>query len=386
MKSLYLDYAATTPVDPRVAQVMAACLTLDGTFGNPASRAHRYGWQAEQMVENARRQLADLLAADPREIVWTSGATESNNLALKGVVEALRADDADRSLHIITSAIEHKAVLDVCAWLQAQQQVEVTYLTPDADGLISVQQVADALRADTCLVSLMVVNNELGTITDIAAIGALLKDHPAYLHVDAAQALGKVAVNVKDWQVDLLSVSAHKFYGPKGIGALYVRREPQVRLVAQMHGGGHERGMRSGTLPTHQLVGLGEAARLVQEELAADEACIRELSARLWDGLQVLGGVYLNGHAQQRTANHLNVSFEGVDGEILLASLAKVAVSSGSACNSATVAPSYVLKAIGRSDALAHAGLRFSLGRFTTAEEIDFALNEVTRVVQMLRG
>jgi len=241
MKSIYLDYAATTPVDPRVAQVMAACLTLDGTFGNPASRSHRYGWQAEQVVENARRQLADLLAADPREIVWTSGATESNNLALKGVVEALRADDAGRPLHIITSAIEHKAVLDVCAWLQAQHQVEVTYLTPDADGLISMQQVADALRDDTCLVSLMAVNNELGTITDIAAIGALLKDHPAYLHVDAAQALGKVAVNVRDWQVDLLSVSAHKFYGPKGIGALYVRREPQVKLAAQMHGGGHER-------------------------------------------------------------------------------------------------------------------------------------------------
>ncbi|MCA6059395.1 aminotransferase class V-fold PLP-dependent enzyme [Thalassolituus sp. ST750PaO-4] len=386
MKSIYLDYAATTPVDPRVAQVMAACLTLDGTFGNAASRSHRYGWQAEQVVENARRQLADLLAADPREIVWTSGATESNNLALKGVVEALRADDAGRPLHIITSAIEHKAVLDVCAWLQARQQVEVTYLTPDADGLIGVQQVADALRDDTCLVSLMAVNNELGTITDIAAIGALLKDHPAYLHVDAAQALGKVAVNVRDWQVDLLSVSAHKFYGPKGIGALYVRREPQVKLAAQMHGGGHERGMRSGTLPTHQLAGLGEAARLVQEELAADEARIGALRDQLWNGLQALGGVYLNGHTQQRTANHLNVSFDGVDGEILLASLAKVAVSSGSACNSATVAPSYVLKAIGRSDALAHAGLRFSLGRFTTAEEIDFALSEVTRVVQMLRG
>ncbi|MCT7360844.1 aminotransferase class V-fold PLP-dependent enzyme [Thalassolituus pacificus] len=386
MKSLYLDYAATTPVDPRVAQVMASCLTLEGTFGNPASRSHRYGWQAEQVVENARRQLADLLAADPREIVWTSGATESNNLALKGVVEALREQDANKPLHIITSAIEHKAVLDVCAWLQTQQQVEVTYLTPDADGLIQPQQVSAALRDDTCLVSLMAVNNELGTVTDIAAIGALLKDHPAYLHVDAAQALGKVAVNVKDWQVDLLSVSAHKLYGPKGVGALYVKREPQVMLAAQIHGGGHERGMRSGTLATHQLAGLGEAARLVQEEQAADEARIRQLRDQLWDGLQALGGVYLNGHAQLRSANHLNVSFDGVDGEILLASLAKVAVSSGSACNSATVAPSYVLKAIGRSDALAHAGLRFSLGRFTTAEEIAFALTEVTRVVQMLRS
>jgi cysteine desulfurase len=386
MKSLYLDYAATTPVDPRVAQVMASCLTLEGTFGNPASRSHRYGWQAEQVVENARRQLADLLAADPREIVWTSGATESNNLALKGVVEALREQDANKPLHIITSAIEHKAVLDVCAWLQTHQRVEMTYLTPDADGLIQPQQVSAALRDDTCLVSLMAVNNELGTVTDIAAIGALLKDHPAYLHVDAAQALGKVAVNVKDWQVDLLSVSAHKLYGPKGVGALYVKREPQVMLAAQIHGGGHERGMRSGTLATHQLAGLGEAARLVQEEQAADEARIRQLRDQLWDGLQALGGVYLNGHAQLRSANHLNVSFDGVDGEILLASLAKVAVSSGSACNSATVAPSYVLKAIGRSDALAHAGLRFSLGRFTTAEEIAFALTEVTRVVQMLRS
>ncbi len=386
MKSLYLDYAATTPVDPRVAQVMASCLTLEGTFGNPASRSHRYGWQAEQVVENARRQLADLLAADPREIVWTSGATESNNLALKGVVEALREQDANKPLHIITSAIEHKAVLDVCAWLQTHQRVEMTYLAPDADGLIQPQQVSAALRDDTCLVSLMAVNNELGTVTDIAAIGALLKDHPAYLHVDAAQALGKVAVNVKDWQVDLLSVSAHKLYGPKGVGALYVKREPQVMLAAQIHGGGHERGMRSGTLATHQLAGLGEAARLVQEEQAADEARIRQLRDQLWDGLQALGGVYLNGHAQLRSANHLNVSFDGVDGEILLASLAKVAVSSGSACNSATVAPSYVLKAIGRSDALAHAGLRFSLGRFTTAEEIAFALTEVTRVVQMLRS
>ena len=386
MKSLYLDYAATTPVDPRVAQVMASCLTLEGTFGNPASRSHRYGWQAEQVVENARRQLADLLAADPREIVWTSGATESNNLALKGVVEALREQDANKPLHIITSAIEHKAVLDVCAWLQTHQRVEMTYLTPDADGLIQPQQVSAALRDDTCLVSLMAVNNELGTVTDIAAIGALLKDHPAYLLVDAAQALGKVAVNVKDWQVDLLSVSAHKLYGPKGVGALYVKREPQVMLAAQIHGGGHERGMRSGTLATHQLAGLGEAARLVQEEQAADEARIRQLRDQLWDGLQALGGVYLNGHAQLRSANHLNVSFDGVDGEILLASMAKVAVSSGSACNSATVAPSYVLKAIGRSDALAHAGLRFSLGRFTTAEEIAFALTEVTRVVQMLRS
>ncbi|WP_430459581.1 aminotransferase class V-fold PLP-dependent enzyme [Thalassolituus sp. LLYu03] len=386
MKAHYFDYAASTPADPRVAQAMAACLTLDGNFGNPASRSHRYGWQAEQAVENARRQLADLLKADPREIVWTSGATESNNLALKGVVEALRDAGETGPLHIITSAIEHKAVLDPCKWLAQHQGVEVTYLTPDADGLITPQQVADALRPETCLVSLMAVNNELGTLTDVAAIGALLSKHRAVFHVDAAQAIGKIPVDVKAWQVDLLSVSAHKFYGPKGIGALFVKREPQVKLAAQIHGGGHERGMRSGTLATHQLVGLGEAARLVAEEGAADEARIRGLRDQLWAGLQALGDVYLNGHATQRTANHLNVSFGGVDGEILLASLAKVAVSSGSACNSATVAPSFVLKAIGRSDALAHAGIRFSLGRFTTSDEVEAVIAEVARVVAMLRG
>ena len=386
MKAFYFDYAATTPADPRVAQAMADCLTLEGNFGNPASRSHRYGWQAEQAVEHARRQLADLLNADPREIVWTSGATESNNLALKGVVEQLRLQDAEAPLHIITSAIEHKAVLDPCAWLENHQRVDVTCLVPDADGLIHPTQVAEALRPDTCLVSLMAVNNELGTITDIEAIGQLLVDHPALLHVDAAQAVGKVDVDVQRWKVDLLSVSAHKFYGPKGVGALYVRREPQVKLAAQMHGGGHERGMRSGTLPTHQLVGIGLAAQLVQEQLSSDKERVSTLRNRLWQGLEAIGGVYLNGHPSQRTANHLNVSFDGVDGEILLASMAKVAVSSGSACNSATVAPSYVLKAIGRSDALAHAGLRFSLGRFTAAEEIDAVVAEVSRIVTLLRG
>lgn len=386
MKAFYLDYAATTPADPRVAEAMAACLTLDGNFGNPASRSHRYGWQAEQAVEHARRQLADLLNADPREIVWTSGATESNNLAIKGVVEALRQKTPDAPLHIITSAIEHKAVLDPCAWLEKFHKVDVTYLTPDADGLIHPDQVLAALRDNTCLVSLMAVNNELGTVTDIEALGLVLKDHPALLHVDAAQAVGKVEVDVRRWNVDLLSVSAHKFYGPKGIGALFVRREPQVEIAAQMHGGGHERGMRSGTLPTHQLVGIGLAAQLVKEQLGEDKERIESLRDQLWQGLQTIGGVHLNGHPVQRTANHLNVSFDGVDGEILLASMAKVAVSSGSACNSATVAPSYVLKAIGRSDALAHAGLRFSLGRFTTAAEIDAVIAEVSRIVTLLRG
>lgn len=386
MKPLYLDYAATTPVDPRVADVMVNCLTLEGNFANPASRSHRFGWQAEQAVEVARRQVADLIGADPREIVWTSGATESNNLALKGVVEQLQNQQPEQSIHIITSAIEHKAILDTCAYLRASKGVEVTYLTPDADGLIQPQQVADALRDDTCLVSLMAVNNEIGTVADVPAIGAMLKNHAALLHVDAAQAVGKMAIDVTDWQVDLLSISAHKFYGPKGIGALYVRREPQVKLVAQIHGGGHERGMRSGTLATHQLAGFGEAAKIAKQLLAEEEPRIRQLRDQLWHGIEGLGEVYVNGDLRQRSAGHLNVSFAGVDGEILLASLAKVAVSSGSACTSASVEPSYVLKAIGRSDELAHAGLRFSVGRFTTAADIDNAIAEVTRVVNLLRA
>ena len=384
MNPVYLDYAATTPVDPRVAEVIMSSLTLDGNFANPASRSHRYGWQAEQAVEVARRQLADAINADPREIVWTSGATESNNLALKGVVEYARRQDGSRSLHIITSAIEHKAILDTCKWLQGTG-VEVTWLAPDADGLIHADQVRAALRDDTVVVSLMAVNNELGTINDIPAISRLLAGHPALLHVDAAQAIGKMAVDVRAWDVDLLSMSAHKFYGPKGMGALFVRRQPLVHIAAQMHGGGHERGMRSGTLPTHQIAAMGKAAALVQAELAVDEPRIRALRDRLQDGLLALGDVYLNGHAEQRVANILNVSFAGVDGEILLASLARVAVSSGSACTSASVEPSYVLKAIGRSDVLAHAGLRFSVGRFTTDEDIELALAEVTRTVQGLR-
>ena len=386
MNPIYLDYAATTPVDPRVAELMAQCLTQEGNFANPASRSHKFGWRAEQAVEQARRQLADLLGADPREIVWTSGATESNNLALKGVVEQRRASaDPQLPLHIITSAIEHKAILDTCAYLETQG-VMVDYLTPDADGLISAEQVDAALKPETCLVSLMAVNNELGTLTDIPAIASVLKGTDVLLHVDAAQAVGKMAIDVNQWQIDLLSVSAHKMYGPKGIGALYVRREPQVKIAAQIHGGGHERGMRSGTLATHQLVGLGEAAVLAQQEMADEVERIRRLRDALWQGLESFGGVYLNGHAQQRSSGHLNVSFDGVDGEILLASLAKVAVSSGSACTSASVEPSYVLKAIGRSDELAHAGLRFSVGRFTTPAEIDATIQEVGRVLGLLRS
>jgi len=385
MKPIYLDYAATTPVDPRVAELMCQCLTLEGNFANPASRSHKFGWQAEQAVEAARRQLSDLIQADPREIVWTSGATESNNLALKGVVEQLRQHNPQQPLHLITSAIEHKAILDTAAYLE-QQGVRVTYLTPDADGLITVAQVEAALTPETCLVSLMAVNNELGTLTDIAAIGRLLRAKGVLFHVDAAQAVAKLAVDVNAWQVDLMSISAHKMYGPKGVGALYVRREPQVKLVAQIHGGGHERGMRSGTLATHQLVGFGAAAELAQQQLVDDMERIRTLRDQLWQGLQAIGDVYLNGSPEQRSVGHLNVSFAGVDGEILLASLAKVAVSSGSACTSASVEPSYVLKAIGRSDELAHAGLRFSVGRFTSAAEIDATIAEVSRVVGLLRA
>lgn len=385
MKSLYLDYAATTPCAPEVAKLISECLTLDGNFANPASRSHRFGWQAEQAVEKARGQVAELLNADPREVVWTSGATESNNLAIKGRVEYLRLETPDIPLHIITSSIEHKAVLDTVAYLEKFHNVDVTYLTPDADGLILPSQVEGALRDDTCLVTLMAVNNELGTITDIPAVAKLLKKHSAVFHVDAAQAVGKMVVNVQAWDVDLLSLSAHKFYGPKGIGALYVRREPQVKIISQMHGGGHERGMRSGTLPTHQLAGMGEATRLVSEQLSDDETRIAALRDRLWQGIQALGDVHLNGHESQRVANHLNVSFGGVDGEILLASLAKVAVSSGSACTSASVEPSYVLKAIGRSDVLAHAGLRMSVGRYTTADDIEQVISEISRVVTLLR-
>jgi len=384
MTPLYLDYAATTPVDPRVAELMASCLTLDGNFANPASRSHRLGWRAEQAVETARRQLADLISADPREIVWTSGATESNNLALKGRIEYLRQQQPGQPLHLITSCIEHKAILDTCVWL-ASTGVEITHLVPDADGLIEPAQVEAALRPETALVSLMAVNNELGTVTDIAAIGALLADHPALLHVDAAQAVGRVAVDVPQWQADLVSFSAHKMYGPKGMGALFVRRQPQVNILAQIHGGGHERGMRSGTLPTHQIAGFGLAASLITEHGEEERARIARLRDRFEDAMLALGDVYRNGSQQHRACGHANLSFDGVDGEILLASLAKIAVSSGSACTSASVEPSYVLKAIGQSDALAHAGLRFSFGRFTSEADVEQAVEHVSQIIGRLR-
>ena len=377
---IYLDYSATTPVDPRVAQKMIECLTLEGNFGNPASRSHLFGWKAEEAVENARRQVAELVNADPREIVWTSGATESDNLAIKGVAHFYQS----KGKHIITSKIEHKAVLDTTRQLE-REGFEVTYLEPDSDGIITAAQVEAALREDTILVSLMHVNNEIGTITDIAAIGELTRSRGVLFHVDAAQSTGKVEIDLDKLKVDLMSFSAHKTYGPKGVGALYVRRKPRVRIEAQMHGGGHERGMRSGTLATHQLVGMGEAFRLAKEELSKDRAHAQALAKRFWDQLSDIEEVYLNGSATARVAQNMNVSFNFVEGESLLMSLKDLAVSSGSACTSASLEPSYVLRALGRSDELAHSSIRFSFGRFTTEDEVDYAAAQVRKAVDKLR-
>lgn len=382
MKIVYLDYAATTPVAQEVADTMAQHLTLEGDFANPASRSHRFGWKAEEAVESARITLAKLIGASNREIVWTSGATESNNLALKGVMEGFDSG------HIITSSIEHKAILDTCAYLETAKGggFEVTYLQPNEEGLITPEQVSQALRPDTRLVSLMLVNNEIGNVSDIKAISQVLNNHQALLHCDAAQGAGKLALDVVDLGVDLMSICAHKMYGPKGIGVLYVRNAPEVKVHQQIHGGGHERGMRSGTLATHQIVGFAKAAELVMEHFASETQTIANLRDQLWQGLQEIGGVQRNTHMSQCSPMHLNVSFTDVDGEILLASLAQLAVSSGSACNSASVAPSFVLKALGLSDALAHSGIRFSVGRYTTQDDIDFAVAEVKRVLQALRG
>ncbi len=377
---IYLDYSATTPVDPRVAEKMMSCLTTEGNFGNPASRSHMFGWKAEEAVETARRQVADLLGADPREIVWTSGATESDNLAIKGAAHFYQK----KGKHIITSKIEHKAVLDTCRQLE-REGFEVTYLTPGSDGIITPQMVADALREDTILVSLMHVNNEIGTITDIAAIGELTRSHGVLFHVDAAQSAGKLPLDMSSMKVDLLSVSGHKMYGPKGIGALYVRRKPRVRLEAQMHGGGHERGMRSGTLPTHQIVGMGEAARICQEEMASESEKLKALRDRFWQGVNSMEEVHVNGSLDQRVAGNLNVSFAFVEGESLLMSLKDLAVSSGSACTSASLEPSYVLRALGLNDELAHSSIRFSFGRFTTEEEVDYAVEQIRVAVDKLR-
>jgi cysteine desulfurase len=384
MKSpIYLDYAATTPVDPRVAQKMLACLTMDGNFGNPASRSHVYGWRAEEAVENARRQVADLLHADPREIVWTSGATESNNLALKGAAHFYRAQG--RGAHIVTSQIEHKAVLDVCGQLE-REGFEVTYLNPGSDGIIDPGQVAEAIRADTLLVSLMHANNEVGTINDIGAIGAVCREHKVLLHVDAAQSAGKLPIDMQALPVDLMSLSAHKLYGPKGVGALYVRRKPKVELQAEIHGGGHERGMRSGTLATHQVVGMGEACALAAAEMALESERILLLRKRFLSSLSDLPEIFINGDAERRLPGNLNLSFGGVDGEALLIGLKDLALSTGSACTSASLDPSYVLRALGLSDLLALSALRFSFGRFTTEQDIDGAVELLRKIVPALRA
>ncbi len=381
----YFDYAATTPVDPRVAGAMASCLTLEGNFGNPASRSHIYGWKAEEAVELARSQLADLLRVDPREIVWTSGATESDNLAIKGVAQHFGPKGpTPRGRHIISSSAEHKAVLDSCAVLE-RQGYELTYLQPNRSGQIEVQQLAGALREDTILVSLMHANNETGTLNDIAALGKTCRERGVLFHVDAAQSVGKVPLDLRELEVDLVSISAHKFYGPKGMGALYVRRDPAVRLQAQMHGGGHERGMRSGTLATHQIVGLGEAARIAGDEMQDEAERIGQYRARLWQGMQAMDGVQLNGHPEQCLPGILNVSFAGVDGERLLIALKDLALSTGSACASASLDPSHVLQAMGVSRELALSSLRFSLGRYTTADDIEFALERVGESLAGLR-
>lgn len=377
---VYLDYAATTPVDPRVAEAMSRHLTLDGVFANPASRSHMPGWLAEQAVEGARRQVADIIGADPREIVWTSGATEADNLALIGFMRANRA----RGRHLVTSTIEHKAVVDTASALEAEG-FEVTWLAPGSDGRVSPSRLAEAMREDTVLVSLMAVNNELGAINDLAALSAVVHARDAAFHVDAAQAVGRIPLDVVESGIDLMSLSGHKIYGPKGVGALYVRRSPDIRVEALIHGGGHERGMRSGTLPTHQIVGMGEACALIAAEGEADQARANALAKRFLDGLGDIEGIHRNTDVTVAVPNIINLAFDGVDGESLLMALRNIAVSTGSACNSASVEPSYVLQGIGVPRSRALTALRFSLGRFTSETDIDTAVAEIRHAVTALR-
>ena len=377
---IYLDYLSTTPVDPRVVAAMTACMSTEGVYGNAASRSHVFGWQAEEAVENARSQVAELINADPREIVWTSGATESDNLAIKGVAHFYHK----KGKHIVTSKIEHKAVLDTCRQLE-REGYEVTYLDPNEQGLTTPEMVQAALREDTILASVMHANNEIGVVNDIAGIGEICRAAGVLFHVDGAQGVGKIPVDMEQMKVDLLSMSAHKMYGPKGVGALYVRRKPRVRLEAQMHGGGHERGMRSGTLATHQLVGFGEAARIAHEEMATESALLEALRERFWDAISDIPEVYINGDREQRLPGALNVSFAFVEGESLIMSLRDLAISSGSACTSASLEPSYVLRALGLNDEMAHSSLRFSFGRFTTEAEVDHAVQCVRHAVEKLR-
>ncbi len=377
---IYFDYSATTPCDPRVAGKMCGCLTPDGVFGNPASRSHAFGWAAEKLVEEARERVADLVNANPREIVWTSGASESDNLAIKGAAHFYQK----RGKHIVTVKTEHKAVLDPCRQLE-REGFDVTYLDVQENGLLDLDVFREAIRKDTILASVMHVNNEIGVIQDIDAIGNICREHEVIFHVDAAQSAGKVAIDLARLPVDLMSFSAHKIYGPKGVGVLYVRRKPRVRIEAQMHGGGHERGMRSGTLATHQIVGMGEAFRIAKEEMAGENARLLDLRNRLCEGFSVMEEVHVNGDLEHRVAGNLNVSFNFVEGESLMMALKDIAVSSGSACTSASLEPSYVLRALGRSDELAHSSLRFTLGRFTTEEDVDYVIEQVCRQVERLR-
>ena len=373
---IYFDYASTTPADPRVVKKMQECLSLDGNFGNPASRSHAFGWKAEE----ARSNVAELVNCDPREIVWTSGATESDNLAIKGAA----LFNKSKGNHIITSKVEHKAVLDSCRQLE-RQGFEVTYLDPGSNGIVNADMVKEAITEQTTLVSIMHVNNEIGVINNIKEIGELTREKGIIYHVDAAQSTGKVAIDLSDLEVDLMSFSAHKTYGPKGIGAMYARRKPRIRLEAQIHGGGHERGMRSGTLATHQIVGMGEAFKIAKEDMISDNLRIKHLRDKFWNGLKDMEEVYLNGDEQERAAGFLNVSFNFVEGESLIMALKDIAVSSGSACTSASLEPSYVLRAIGLKDELAHSSIRFGLGRFTTEEEVDYTVNLVRDSVEKLR-
>jgi cysteine desulfurase len=375
---IYMDYSATTPVDPRVAEKMIPYLT--GQFGNPASRSHSYGWDAEKAVEDARAEVARLVNADPRELIWTSGATEGNNLAIKGAAHFYK----DKGKHIITVKTEHKAVLDTVRELE-REGFEATYLQPAENGLVSLEQLAAALRPDTILVSVMLVNNEIGVIQDIPGMAKLCREKGIIFHSDAAQATGKVLIDLEKWPVDLMTFTAHKTYGPKGIGALYVRRKPRVRLEAQMHGGGHERGLRSGTLATHQIVGMGEAFRIARLEMGSEIERVRMLRDRLWTGLKGIEEVYLNGDFEARVPHNLNVSFNFVEGESLIMAIKDIAVSSGSACTSASLEPSYVLRALGRSDELAHSSIRFTIGRFTTEDDVDFAIALLKSKIAKLR-
>ena len=377
---IYLDYSATTPVDPRVAEKMCACLTPSGAFGNPASRSHHFGWEAEKLVDEARNNVAALINADAKEIVWTSGATESNNLAIKGAAHFYK----QKGNHIITLKTEHKAVLDTCRQLE-REGFEVTYLDVMPNGLVDHAVFEAAITDKTILASVMHVNNEIGVIQDLNAIGTICRKHGVIFHVDGAQSAGKVEIDMQSMPVDLMSFSAHKIYGPKGIGALYVRRKPRIRLEAQMHGGGHERGMRSGTLATHQIVGMGEAFRLAKEEMAEENARLMVLRNKMLDGLSDMEEVYVNGDMDQRIAGNLNISFNFVEGESLMMALKDMAVSSGSACTSASLEPSYVLRALGREDELAHSSIRFTIGRFSTEEEVDYVLSQVRDQVERLR-